>query len=349
MLFDDGDDCDFGEENFFGDMEEEECAQSPQFQTLRDIASRLRIVITPALCQQLADKGYAVADNAFGPLASQLRQDITLLHSKKLLRNNRTYYKPDEKARSEDGSSKVSFGYSVKKPHIMEAELDDAGVGEFAEEIPALRSIGDRDNFVMGSILNERLGISLDGVDVKMQVNEGEGGCFPMHIDTAASVSKRQITALLYLNPGWKEEDGGQIRLYPFPYSHVDINPIHDRLVLFSSKETLHRVLPSSKLRVCVTMWFTGPHETASLPSPFIRAFEGQDPALQVLVKPSSRMMLSKVLFADEWAQSVKESFGECEETQTVLRSHWAEVERIKKTLSPDLLQLVQEHLPIQA
>lgn len=80
-----------------------------------------------------------------------------------------------------------------------------------------------------------------------------------MHFDTTQQVSSRQLTGTLYLNPDWKPGDGGELRVYPFPYKHVDIEPLMDRLVLFSGHQTLHRVLPSkAESRYCVTLWFSG-------------------------------------------------------------------------------------------
>jgi Rps23 Pro-64 3,4-dihydroxylase Tpa1-like proline 4-hydroxylase len=38
-----------------------------------------------------------------------------------------------------------------------------------------------------------------------------------MHFDSDAAVDGRRVTAILYLNPGWRPGDGGELRLYPFP------------------------------------------------------------------------------------------------------------------------------------
>lgn len=105
-----------------------------------------------------------------------------------------------------------------------------------------------------------------------------------------------------YLNPGWKQGDGGELRVYPFPQARlehvqqgrgmpvhavppvcacrraahrhrthlpapsachlllqapVDIPPLNDRLVLFSSQHLAHRVLPSMGDRYCLTIWLS--------------------------------------------------------------------------------------------
>ncbi len=54
--------------------------------------------------------------------------------------------------------------------------------------------------------------VNLNCLDIKVQLNTGAGGCFPMHFDTTQQVSERQITGTLYLNPNWKKEEGGRLR-----------------------------------------------------------------------------------------------------------------------------------------
>jgi Rps23 Pro-64 3,4-dihydroxylase Tpa1-like proline 4-hydroxylase len=63
-----------------------------------------------------------------------------------------------------------------------------------------------------------------------------------MHFDSDEELDGRRITAIFYLNPGWQQGQGGELRLYPFPDAGpVDIAPVADRLVLFSSTRMLHR------------------------------------------------------------------------------------------------------------
>ena len=69
----------------------------------------------------------------------------------------------------------------------------------------------------------------------------GDGACFPIHVDSEESVDGRRLTAILYLNPGWRPADGGHLRLYPPFAPPVDVEPRHDRLVLFLSNRMLHR------------------------------------------------------------------------------------------------------------
>ena len=69
--------------------------------------------------------------------------------------------------------------------------------------------------------------LQLTHVDtVKLQFNQGRGGCFPMHLDTTAETSGRTLTAILYLSDGWEPRHGGELRLLPFPLAPVDVAPL---------------------------------------------------------------------------------------------------------------------------
>ena len=72
-------------------------------------------------------------------------------------------------------------------------------------------------------------------------LHAGSGGCFPLHYDSDEQVDGRRVTAIFYLNDTWQPCDGGQLQLFPLPDPPVQIDPIADRLVLFSSCRMLHR------------------------------------------------------------------------------------------------------------
>ena len=60
-------------------------------------------------------------------------------------------------------------------------------------------------------------------------------------MDSDETVDSRRVTAIVYLNKGWKKEAGGQLRLYPSWDEFIDIEPVNDRLVIFSSCRMPHR------------------------------------------------------------------------------------------------------------
>lgn len=44
---------------------------------------------------------------------------------------------------------------------------------------------------------------SMSGTTIKLQLNKGNGGCFPMHFDNPGPPNKRALTAIMYLNSAW--------------------------------------------------------------------------------------------------------------------------------------------------
>lgn len=56
------------------------------------------------------------------------------------------------------------------------------------------------------------------------------------------------------MNPAWRTEDGGQLRLFrPEPR---EVEPVADRLVVFLSERLEHEVLEIHADRFAATAWF---------------------------------------------------------------------------------------------
>eukprot|EP00037_Helgoeca_nana_P007216 m.65913 g.65913 ORF g.65913 m.65913 type:complete len:371 (-) comp18026_c0_seq1:77-1189(-) len=214
-------------------------------------AGTLAAAITPAATLALEAVGWAVIDGAVGTaVASQLRSELDELRAAGGMHPNQT-----------------SFGRPPKryiKPHVYEydmhaVERDPVAVGRlraFRELFDhAATSLVDRLNALLPDISLER---GKRAVVVKLQYNDGDGGCFPLHYDNPGPPNRRVLTCLLYLNPGWVEGDGGELQLVPFCDGTVRIPPSHDRLVLFYSDRVLHRVLPTTRPRYCFTVWLDG-------------------------------------------------------------------------------------------
>ena len=45
---------------------------------------------------------------------------------------------------------------------------------------------------------------STGGTTIKLQLNKGKGGCFPMHFDNPGPPNQRALTAIMYLNDAWR-------------------------------------------------------------------------------------------------------------------------------------------------
>lgn len=198
-----------------------------------------------------------MVDNALGEgVANSLRSELDSL-------------------RQVDGAMKsnaTAFGAGGRhfaKPHVYEFDMlaaDEHGKGveaEVASRLGLFKKLFEHASTALVDRLNStsttlHLARGLSGTTLKLQYNEGGGGCFPLHYDNPGPPNRRKVTCLVYLNPKWTDGDGGELVLQQFGGETVVIPPLHDRMVLFFSDRILHRVLPSHKPRYCFTVWIDG-------------------------------------------------------------------------------------------
>ena len=73
-----------------------------------------------------------------------------------------------------------------------------------------------------------------------------------MHTDSGSALEGSGqtllVTALIYLNRDWQEGDGGELRVFPYPFAPQKIAPLEGRMVLFEPR-MVHDVLPNYKKR----------------------------------------------------------------------------------------------------
>lgn len=106
--------------------------------------------------------------------------------------------------------------------------------------------------------INSRLFLGLFDFEGHLAVYP-PGSFYRRHLDQFRGVGWRTVTAVLYLNENWSDEDGGQLRIYTDPDnpdSHVDILPAGGTLVSFLSADFEHEVLPARRDRLSLTGWF---------------------------------------------------------------------------------------------
>ncbi len=82
------------------------------------------------------------------------------------------------------------------------------------------------------------------------------GAGYARHFDRLHGSDLRAISAALYLNDAWQEDDGGQLRLYLGGGRSEDVLPVGGRLVAFLSERFEHEVLPARRERMSFTGWF---------------------------------------------------------------------------------------------
>ncbi|TYZ63641.1 hypothetical protein PybrP1_009004 [[Pythium] brassicae (nom. inval.)] len=276
-------------------------------------------VVTPALVHELLTNGYVVVRGAFAAAhARDLQREMDELRAAGHFYANATHILLP-------GAPQPAL---LHKRHILETEL---ALESTRSRAPALRRFFDEQLVFAPLARALPPWLALHGAMVKLQYNEGGGGCFPLHFDTYGDDGKC-VTAVLYLNEQWADGDGGEIVLYPFPAAEpVVVAPRLGDMVLFSSQQMLHRVLPSRRPRHCLTTWIyqgtpdaaaraafyrdsattttSGPTRSTRRPPPLP---DSEPDAFAVMMEKvlSSpfRRHLQKLLYAAEWTQSLHEA-----------------------------------------
>ena len=106
--------------------------------------------------------------------------------------------------------------------------------------------------------LNAAAHLGLQRMEVQLARYAGDGRHYDRHLDAFPGPGNRRVTALVYLNPVWRPEHGGQLRLF-LPEGARDVEPIAGRLVVFLSDRVEHGVLPAHADRYAMTAWYRGP------------------------------------------------------------------------------------------
>ena len=80
------------------------------------------------------------------------------------------------------------------------------------------------------------------------------GNGYARHRDCLRYSDARVVSAVFYLNPVWRDSDGGALRLY-LPDTCEDIAPTSGTLALFLSAQFEHEVLPPARTRFSIACW----------------------------------------------------------------------------------------------
>jgi SM-20-related protein len=105
--------------------------------------------------------------------------------------------------------------------------------------------------------LNRRLILGLFSFESHF-AKYGIGDFYKKHLDAFKGESNRILSVVLYLNPNWNPENGGELVLYEDNSDKVGIKvlPTFGTLVLFLSEDFPHEVLPAKSERNSIAGWF---------------------------------------------------------------------------------------------
>jgi SM-20-related protein len=84
-----------------------------------------------------------------------------------------------------------------------------------------------------------------------------KGAFYRKHVDAFKGETNRVLSTVLYLNPLWKPQDGGELLIYSDREERLEkILPSYGKMVIFLSEVFPHEVLPVNKPRYSIAGWF---------------------------------------------------------------------------------------------
>lgn len=166
-------------------------------------------------------------------LAARLAQNLTALYDKNLLRPAGT------------GSGQVNHDKQVRSDVIY--WLDRSHEDEIENEFFNLM-----DEFVQ--FLNLTCYTGITGYEFHYTLYD-KGSFYKKHLDQFRNNDSRKYSMIMYLNPDWTEDDGGELCIHREDYLQK-IAPVNRKGVFFRSNEMEHEVLLSHKPRLGLAGWF---------------------------------------------------------------------------------------------
>jgi SM-20-related protein len=198
-----------------------------------DIADRLPL---DTLADALTEQGWWVGDHAIPrTLTDRLRAEIARLDDEDRLRRagigRETDYQVDR---------------DIRRDRIRWLNRESAVQAELLDIIAALK---DR--------LNRSLFLGLFEFEGHFALYP-EGAFYRTHYDSFRGAANRVVSLVLFLNPEWRPEHGGELVLYTDDETteRARIAPLDGRLVLFLSEEIPHEVRPTRAPRRSVAGWY---------------------------------------------------------------------------------------------
>lgn len=154
---------------------------------------------------------------------------------------------------------------------VAQGVLRDAGTGRDAQKDPRVR--GDqlcwlekptagkgtrclmREFERLRQTVNRELYLGVARYEMQLaHYPQGSHG-YSKHLDAFRGGPNRRLTAIFYLNPGWRPGHGGELALY-LASGDLHVEPLQNRLLVFLAEEVEHAVLPVNAKRLALTAWF---------------------------------------------------------------------------------------------
>lgn len=124
-------------------------------------------------------------------------------------------------------------------------------------------------NTKLKTFLNRRLFLGLFSFESHF-AHYSPGDFYKRHYDAFRGEANRVLSVVVYLNPDWKEEYGGELVLYSNDedLAGVKVRPEYGTVAIFLSEEFPHEVLPATRDRYSIAGWYRVNTSTAERVDP---------------------------------------------------------------------------------
>lgn len=193
------------------------------------------------IASRLEDKGYIILPQVLGETVN--RSLLAYFHTL-----NSQEFRPATIGRQQE----QTLNTTIRQDRICWLERGPEALEAYFAWLETLRRM-----------LNQRLFLGLREFECHYAFYPA-GAFYQQHLDAFRGKPNRIVSSILYLNPDWKPQDGGELLLYAIdtdPQTGQNILlekilPEFGTMVLFLSEEFPHEVLPTKAPRVSLTGWF---------------------------------------------------------------------------------------------
>ncbi|HPH45991.1 MAG TPA: 2OG-Fe(II) oxygenase [Chryseolinea sp.] len=192
-----------------------------------------------AIADGLAEEGYAVVDQFLS------QEEVNAILELDEFRNGLTQFKKAGIGKSQQHQ----INESIRGDYIQWLDKNTAPA--------SVKIYLDRLNDLI-LFLNQSLYLSLKDSEVHMTIYPA-GSFYKRHLDQFKKDDHRKLSVICYLNHDWKEEHGGQLRIY-LKDETKDFLPVAGRLICFRSDQLEHEVLLANRERLSLTGWMLDQH-----------------------------------------------------------------------------------------
>lgn len=154
---------------------------------------------------------------------------------------------------------RLNTNAELRRDEIFWIEPDDGPQGQWLEFSALLQQY-----------LNRTLMLGLFSFESHF-AHYAPGAFYKTHLDAFRGQANRILSVVLYLNPDWADDEGGEMVLYPENQTHerlFTVRPELGTLAVFLSEEFPHEVLPAKRDRYSIAGWYRVNTSTAAKVDP---------------------------------------------------------------------------------